>query len=316
VGRLELPPSRWVDVDGPVHYREWPGPEDGPVFVCVHGLGGSLLNWALVAPGLAQRGRVLALDLAGFGLTAPGHRGTDVHANQRLLGGFLRALDLPPAVLVGNSMGGKITLLQAARAPGEVRALILVDAALPRARDPRALPSARVAATFTLYASRRLGQWFLRNRSRRLGAAGLVRETLRVCAADPSSVSPMLVQELVEMVGRRESFEYAHHAFLDAARSIVRAQVSPRPYRALVQGVRAPALVMHGALDRLIPLAAAAEAAAQHPQWELVVFTDLGHIPMMEAPARWLSAVEGWLDRMSFAATSRPPSPAARASPP
>ena len=71
---LLLPQSRWADVGGPVHYREWEGPADGPIFVCVHGLGGSLLNWAGVAPGLARHGRVVALDLAGFGLTAPeGH---------------------------------------------------------------------------------------------------------------------------------------------------------------------------------------------------------------------------------------------------
>jgi pimeloyl-ACP methyl ester carboxylesterase len=75
---LNLPESRWVEVGGPVHYREWPGPADGPTFVCVHGLGGSMVNWALVAPGLARRGRVLALDLAGFGLTAPNGRGTGV----------------------------------------------------------------------------------------------------------------------------------------------------------------------------------------------------------------------------------------------
>src|SRR5712691_9739056 len=100
LGELQLPESRWADVGGPVHYREWAGSEDGPVFVCVHGLGGSNLNWALVAPGLASRGRVLALDLAGFGLTPMGGRGSGVGANRRLLGRFLRALDLPPIVLV------------------------------------------------------------------------------------------------------------------------------------------------------------------------------------------------------------------------
>ena len=63
--RLGLPEARWADVDGPVHYREWPGPETGPTFVLVHGLGGSHLNWAAVAPGLSRRGRVIAPDLAG-----------------------------------------------------------------------------------------------------------------------------------------------------------------------------------------------------------------------------------------------------------
>src|SRR5438552_3340704 len=92
---LLLPQSRWADVGGPVHYREWEGPADGPIFVCVLGLGGSLLNWAGVEPGLARRGRVVALDLAGFGLSAPEGRGTGVGANWGLLHGFLRTLALP-----------------------------------------------------------------------------------------------------------------------------------------------------------------------------------------------------------------------------
>src|SRR2546426_905437 len=98
--RLQLPESRWADVSGSVHYREWQGPADGPTFVCVHGLGGSLTNWALVAPGLAEHGRVLALDLAGFGRTPAAGRRTDVGSNWRLVDGFMKALDLPPVVLV------------------------------------------------------------------------------------------------------------------------------------------------------------------------------------------------------------------------
>ena len=65
-----LPELRTLDIDGPVAYREWGADTgSGPTFVCVHGLGGSLLNWVPVAPGLARHGRVLAVDLAGFGLT-------------------------------------------------------------------------------------------------------------------------------------------------------------------------------------------------------------------------------------------------------
>ena len=53
---------------------------------------------------------------------------------------------------------------------------------------------------------------------------------------------------------------------------------------------------MHGARDQLIAVTSAREAAAAHDNWKLAVFDDLGHIPQMEAPARWLGAVEAWLD--------------------
>ena len=293
---LALPPSRWIDVHGPVHYREWPGPSDGPTFVLVHGLGGSHLNWAAVAPGLSRRGRVIAPDLAGFGLTPPEGRRTDVGANRRLLDGFLQALELPPVILAGNSMGGMLALIQCAHRPESVEAMILVDAAFPRGRAISAQFSPKVAALFALYSNRWLGQRFAVARTRRLGAEGLVRETLRVCAADPSRLDPTLVSAHVEMADLRLGFEYGTQAFLDAARSIFRAQAAPGRYRAVERAARCPALVIHGARDQLVPVGTAVAAARDHPEWELVVFDDLGHIPQMEAPDRWLQTVEHWLD--------------------
>jgi len=298
---LGLPESRWADVDGPVHYREWEGPRGGRTFVCVHGLGGSHLNWAAVAPGLARRGRVIAMDLAGFGRTAPWDRGTGIGANWRLLNGFIDVLRLPPVTLVGNSMGGMLSLIEAAHSPERVDGLVLVDAAFPRARAVRGQPSPRVAAAFALYSSNRAGRWVVTERAKRLGAEGLVRETLRICAADPSSIDPVLVAAHVEMARQRLAFEYAAPAFLSAARSIFRSQVFPSKYRELVRAVQAPALVIHGGRDGLVPVASAREAVALHPNWKLVVFDDLGHIPQMEAPGRWLAAVEAWLDEVASA---------------
>ena len=99
------------------------------------------------------------------------------------------------------------------------------------------------------------------------------------------------------MAQLRMGFDYGTRAFLDAARSIFRAQVAPAKYRAVVRAAERPALVVHGAHDQLVPLASAREAVKGHPNWELVVFDDLGHIPQMEAPDRWLDAVGRWLDR-------------------
>src|ERR1041385_6789489 len=159
IGALGLPGSRWVDVRGPVHYRRWDGPADGPTFVFVHGLGGSLLNWALVAPALAERGAVLAMDMAGFGRTPSEGRSSSITANWKLLDGFLKALDLPPVVMVGNSMGGMLTLIQSAHAPETLSSMVLVDAAFPRARLGRSpQPSPKVIALFAMYSMGRVGE--------------------------------------------------------------------------------------------------------------------------------------------------------------
>jgi pimeloyl-ACP methyl ester carboxylesterase len=292
---LELPESRWADAGGPVHYREWEGPADGPVFLLVHGLGGSLLNWALVAPGLASHGRVLALDLAGFGRTPPAGRGSGIGPGRRLLDGFVRALDLPTVVLVGNSMGGTIALAQAAHAPGTIRALVLVDAAFPPARSVLRAVAPGVAIGFLAASSRRFGPAILLAQARRFGPDGLVRATLEFSAADARTVDPRLVAAMAESVAAYGDGDAAARAFVDATRSVVRAFLFPRRYRALARAVRTPALVIHGARDPLVPPASAWSAVRDHANWSLTVLPNAGHLPQMEMPGRWLAVVDRWL---------------------
>src|SRR5207247_1908767 len=130
--------ARTIDLDGPVHYADFGG--TGPTLVLVHGLGGSHVNWLAVAPVLARRARVLAVDLAGFGRTPLGERSADVHTNRVLLDRFLDAVAAGPAVLVGNSMGGLVALMEAALAPERVAGLVLVAPAQPRLRAGGPLP--------------------------------------------------------------------------------------------------------------------------------------------------------------------------------
>ena len=97
---LDLGRSRTADLDGPVHYREWEGPRE-TTFVCVHGLGGSSLNWVSVAPALSRHGRVLAPDLLGFGYTPRQGRPSTLSSNQKLLSRFIRRMVAGPVVVVG-----------------------------------------------------------------------------------------------------------------------------------------------------------------------------------------------------------------------
>ena len=103
---LDLPELAAIDIDGPVRYRAWDGPRE-TTFVLVHGLGGSNLNWVQVAPGLSGLGRVLALDLPGFGSTPRAGRGSGLMDERRILSGFIRELCTGHVVLCGNSMGAR-----------------------------------------------------------------------------------------------------------------------------------------------------------------------------------------------------------------
>lgn len=279
------------------------------MFVCVHGLGGSHVNWALLAPLLARRGPVHAPDLAGFGLTPPTGRRATVADNLDLLAGFVRTVSGDrPVVLIGNSMGGLMSILLAAAKPRLVAAVVLIAPASPR--PGLALPDRQVLTNFALMATPFVGERVLALRQRRLTPARQVRETMQLCAADPAALDPEILDAHVAMATRRRKLPYAHSAMLQATRSLL-LLLGPKVavlWRA-VAGVEAPTLLLHGARDRLVSAAGVAAVAARRPDWTAISYDDLGHIPMLEAPRRVAQDIEGWLDQSGVPAHPGQPLP-------
>ena len=294
--------SRWIELDGPVHYIEWDGPADGPTFVCVHGLGGSHLNWSSVGPGLARRGRVLAPDLAGFGRTPQAGRRSTIGANRRLLHRFIEATTAGPAIVVGNSMGGAIGAIEAADEPEAVAGLVLVDPAIPRALNTATDPI--VAAVFATYLVPGVGERFMRTRARSLGPEGLVAETMKLCCVDPSRVDPAVIEAHVALGRERLEMPWANKAFLEAARSLLRRLARRERFLTTLHRISCPTLLIQGEKDRLVPVAAARAVAEMRPDWTFQVFDDIGHIPQLEDPGLWLATVEVWLEGAGRAAAA------------
>ena len=301
--------SRWIDLDGPVHYLDFGGPAGGPVIVCVHGLGGSAVNWAAIAPLLADRYRILAPDLAGHGLTRSAGRGADVAANQVLLHRFIEAVPGSPVILMGNSMGGMISLLEASTRPRAVAGLILVDPALPVVP---ARPDPLVVAMFALYSTPGLGR-LVRDRRRRLSPEALVASTLSLCCVDASRIGADVVAEHVAVARQRAAFTDADQDFAAAMRSVIAtaSHVRGSAYRRGIRSISCPVLLLHGDRDRLVPVAVARAAARANPSWSLVVLSGVGHVPQLEVPHDTARAITGWLGsagrRAAEAATRRPP---------
>lgn len=290
---IDVPQSRWVDLGGPTHYVEWTGPNER-TFVLVHGLGGSVLSWLAVGPGLASRGRVLALDLPGFGLTPRAGRRSRVSDCRALVARFVDEMaGGGPVVLVGNSMGGGVSMLQAALEPASVEGLVLSNSVFPWVLG--AVPAPIVMAGFGLYRVPGVGEWFSRQRMNGLEAERAVRMGLKIIAADPSRIDPDLVRAHVEQLMRHQADEDAGAAFIEAARSLMALGRRPKAARWILDSVKCPVLVIHGREDRLVPLGYAKAALADHPEWEMRLLPKVGHVPQMEAPERWLAAVEEWL---------------------
>jgi pimeloyl-ACP methyl ester carboxylesterase len=293
-----------TSLDGPVHWIEFgpaleatapeaPAPE-GPPVVFVHGLGGSHLNWCLIGPRLAAGRRAVALDLHGFGLTPGTRRDSTVQANTRLLDRFVRAVTGTPVILVGNSMGGLISLLQTAAAPDTVAGLVLIDPALPL---PRQAPDWQVASQFLLYFIPGFGELYLKLAQSRQTPQLAVQRVIDLCFADPSRADPAMVTAAIALAVEREAAPHPGESLLAAARSLMRVIGRSRRYFATMAAAGVPVLLIGGTADRLVPVAAVRQAAARNPAWGSAILPGVGHTPQLEVPGQVLGVVTDWLDR-------------------
>jgi pimeloyl-ACP methyl ester carboxylesterase len=292
---LLVPESQFAHVDGSlVHWVDFGGPKGAPLAVCVHGLGGSWVNWMALAPLLNHRYRVIAFDLVGNGRTPVAGRQADIRSNRRLLDGFLRSQTDQPVMLIGNSMGGLLSILQAARKPETVDRLVLVDPALPPPRnqlprDPRFLGS------FLLMAVPFLGERVLSRRGRKMQPEALVQEMLNLVCHDPSRVSPDVIRVSEKLGAERAGQPELDRAFLAAARSLAAVLGRPGRYLQAISEVAAPTLLLFGEKDRLVPVAAGRAAAKRRPDWTYREHPDLGHVPQIEDPEWTAQQILDWL---------------------
>ena len=273
--------SATVDVGGPVHYVDYGGPADAPLIVAVHGLGGSHLNWAAVAPHLVDDSRLVAVDLLGHGRTPAAGRRPDVAGHVELVTGFLDRVADRPVVLMGNSLGGLVAALTAASAPDRVSGLVLVDPALPTERLGLVHP--RVVANFVVCSVPGVGERFLTARRNRTTAERTVRRVLAATCVDPSRVPSDVVEAHIRLTAAVDRTE-ADRAYLASARSLGRIMARSGSTVVRLDSLDVPVLHLHGARDLLVPLGAARRMAEGRDDWQLEVARDIGHAPMLETP--------------------------------
>jgi pimeloyl-ACP methyl ester carboxylesterase len=288
---LELPDLRSVDLDGPVVYRAWEGPPD-TTFVLVHGLGGSHLNWIQVAPGLAGLGRVLGLDLPGFGLSPRAGRRTRLMDSRAALARFIDETASGRVIVVGNSMGGAIGFLECAVEADRVAALIVTASVFPWVRG--AIPHPAVLGAFASYDVGWLGERLVAGRRRALNPEVVVDVGFRLLTVDPARIPPEVVRLQVDLLHETRADPDVPRSFVEAARSINRYVRDPTIGSRAMDGATCPVLVIHGRSDRFVPARFAETALAAHPVWRGRILPRVGHVPQMEDPARWLTEVADW----------------------
>ncbi len=101
--------------------------DGAPPLVFIHAFGCDHSDWDAQVAYFSPRHRCVAVDLGGHGATLgrEGHSKVDVHGADVVA--LMKSLDLPPAIVIGNSLGCRVTMDISARAPELTKAVILVD---------------------------------------------------------------------------------------------------------------------------------------------------------------------------------------------
>lgn len=285
-------PGRHVSAGGvTLHVRETPG--DGPEAVYVHGLSGSGTNWTDLAGLLAPQVSGVAVDLPGFGHTEP------VSSCDYTPAGHADALLCwlagrgKPVHLLGNSLGGIVAMLVAARRPELVRTLTLVSPAMPDRRpDPRRMSDPRMALA-----------WIpgLGDKARAQLAAMSPRDraeaTMTLCFGDPSRATDVRLEETAAEIRARGRQPWSGHAINQSAFGMFRSWMGPSLWRAAAR-VTVPALVLWGDRDRLVNPRLAARTARTLPDGRLVMLEGVGHIAQIETPDRVAAAVTAFWEHV------------------
>ena len=262
---------------------------EGPPLILLHGVGDNALDWTWVMPALARTHRVHAPDLPGSGRSAK-PEGDDYSPAYfgRFLNGFLDALGIERAVVVGNSLGGLVGLRLALANPERVAALgLLASAGLGRRVSPamRSLALPGYGGLAVAWGKRPPGA-----AQRALGRAALLFGSPRK----------------VPLKWLKEQYGLARQpGFLEAQLATVRAQIGLRGQRQLVldqlPSLRVPTLVVWGEHDRVLPLAQAREAISRIPDGTLKLIPGCGHLPQVERPDQLVQILQRFLKERALA---------------
>jgi len=249
--------------------------------LCVHGMSGSATNWTDFMAEVVADFDGAAVDLPGSGFSPPpaAKSGYSITALARTMIRLIETLDRGPVHLVGNSMGGAVSIRVAATRPDLLRTLTLVSPVLP---DLRVRPE---LLQFPVAGLPFIGEWAMR-RTRKVPAEDRVAGVLATCYGDPGLVHRERFLHDVAELKRRDELPYSATSLSRAARTIVAETLRPRPYSLwrAAQRITVPTLVTFGSHDRLVNPRLAGPAQRAFRDGTVLVLSRTGHVAQMERP--------------------------------
>jgi pimeloyl-ACP methyl ester carboxylesterase len=251
----------------------------GPPVLAIHGLGGTKGSFLPTLAALADRFRVIAMDLPGFGDSdKPVGAPYDPGFFARAVTDLLDALDLDRAHLVGNSLGGRVALEVGLSDPDRVRRLALLAPSLAWRRNRPLAPLIRLVRP-------ELG---LVQLAPRPIVEGIVHRLIPGAANGWTAAGvDEFLRAYLTPAGRAAFYAAARHIYLEEPHG-------DDGFWTRLPTLQPEALFVWGRRDRLVPLAFARHVTDALPDSERVEL-DCGHVPQVELPPETHAAVSHFL---------------------
>lgn len=264
---------RTVNVDGlTLHYYEG-GPADAPTLLMIHGFGANRDNWLHFARHFKDY-RVIALDLPGFGESSKPDIDYDVASQTERVHAFAKTLGLTRLHLIGNSMGGHIAALYAARHPEQVLSVALLDNA--------GVTSPRKSEMFAMIERGEPNPLVVRR-------AEDFDALMRFVFVNPPPLPESLKRHFAEQ-------SMANQAIYDKIFRQLRERYVPLEPE--LPKIQVPTLLLWGEQDRVLDVSSIEVMKPLLKQPSVVIMPDCGHAPMIERPEETARHYQAFLDSL------------------
>jgi pimeloyl-ACP methyl ester carboxylesterase len=278
-GRLPATPrpsGRFVALAGGLRVRYLERAGASPAVLLIHGLPGTAEDWNDVTSLLAGR-RTVAIDRPGFGFSSGGY--FPFTRQLRAVQEVIERLRLGRPILVGHSYGGSISLAFAEAHPGEVRGLVLVDAAAACSRNSAfERDQARFVRVVEAPVIAPIANATFSQLLRKVSAEAGDGEAFSPAPVDPAHMHRVLAINM-------------KHGNLEAwAGETLHANGAIEALDRRLTSIHAPAVVIQGASDKLVKPACGRRLAALLPHARLQM-VDGGHMAPYLRPATVAEAV-------------------------
>lgn len=243
---------------------------EGPPVILIHGFGGSMWQWEYQQHPLSQHFRILTLDLPGAGLSDKPE--IDYRPDQMLdyFVGFMDAVKIPHATLVGNSMGAGLAIGMALAHPTRVDKLVLIDGLPQQVMKKLTSPSVRRALETSA------PSWLVSFGNMMFG--GLMTESvLKEIVHDPTLLTPAVI----ERSNRNRRRPGLIKPILSARENL---PLWESGFARRIEDIIHPTLVIWGEEDRVFPIAVGEELHQTIKGSRFVSISGAGHIPQWEQP--------------------------------